>query len=135
MSSAVDPCSATFIYEYHYIYVMVCFSTSGSEFARLYGGEDGALGTPSRHQHSRSPMSLQGPTSSQGPGEALDLPPALTPDRCQFIIKFSPPEILLNWRKPSFYTFNALDDEIGLFHIENTCNCVLRFLYGSANGD
>ena len=88
MSSAVDPCSATFIYEYHYIYVMVCFSTSGSEFARLYGGEDGALGTPSRHQHSSiHTMSLPCPASSLGPGEPQDLPPALIPDRCKFVIE------------------------------------------------
>jgi len=64
----------------------------GSEFARLYGGGDGAAGTPSssRHQHSSSsssntgaqrPMSLPGPASSLGPGEPLDLPPALVPDR------------------------------------------------------
>jgi len=64
----------------------------GSEFARLYGNGDGAAGTPSssRHQHSSSsssntgaqrPMSLPGPASSLGPGEPLDLPPALVPDR------------------------------------------------------
>jgi hypothetical protein len=63
----------------------------GSEFARLYGGGDGAAGTPSssRHQHSSSssntgaqrPMSLPGPASSLGPGEPLDLLPALVPDR------------------------------------------------------
>ena len=27
----------------------------------------------------------------------------------------------------------ALDDEIGEFHIENTCNCTLRFTLGLAN--
>ena len=123
---------------------------SGSEFARLYGGGDGAAGTPSsssRHQHSNSssstgaqrPMSLPGPASSLGPGEPLDLPPALIPDRWQFIAKqhvnlsqFSPPEIPLNWKKSSFYTLIALDDEIGEFHIENTCNCTLRFTLGLA---
>ena len=129
----------------------IVFLASGSEFARLYGGGDGAAGTPSssRHQHSSSssagaqrPMSLPGPASSLGPGEPLDLPPALIPDRCRFAIKphfnvliFSPPEIPLNWKKSSFYTLIALDDEIGEFHIENTCNCTLRFLYCLATGD
>ena len=29
----------------------------------------------------------------------------------------------------------ALDDETGEFHVENTCNCTLRFLCGLATAD
>ena len=42
---------------------------------------------------------------------------------------FSPHETSLNWKKSSFYTLIALDDESDEFHVENTCNCTLRFPY------
>jgi hypothetical protein len=59
----------------------------GSEFARQHGGGE-AAGTPSSSSgrprpHPTRPLSLPGPGSSLGPGEPLDLPPALTPDRFQ----------------------------------------------------
>ena len=73
-----------------FIFIVV---VSGSEFARLYGNGEGAAGTPSSSRHGQQnsssisaqrPMSLPGPASSLGPGEPLDLPPALIPDRCWF---------------------------------------------------